>query len=128
MATKEQQKAPENKETMYLIRAYYSDPSDSWDDGIIRVTVNENRYLLHENKEEWVPEEVVNALKLTEQDVVTRFYDEETGKTVTKTVRRRRVNFEVIDKKRVTKVDANGKAKPDDELEDIVVDGEIVSI
>lgn len=108
--------------TLYLVKAYYVNHEDRYADGKVRICVNGRRYLLDEEKESWVPEEVIDVIRNTEHDV---WINEETESGFRrKKVRRRRVNCEILDSRRVA------KDYEVDVLEDKVIldDGDVKSV
>lgn len=125
------EKVKESKEgkKLYLVRMYYTDRSDSYQDGNIPFNINGRRYDIPEDKEVWVPEEIIQAADLTERDVWLSEIDPKTGNLKYNIVRRKRVAYEILQKKRVKEdyeVDVLSKDLPD--VMQVELDDEIVEL
>lgn len=112
---------------MFLVRIYYSDPRDSYPDGKVPFNINGVQYLITEDKEVWVPREVIDACDGTMMDMIVQEIEEDTGRIRHKTTKRRRINYEIVKRKTVVD-DADVAIEESSDREEIEIDGETIEL
>lgn len=120
----------EKGKIMYKVRLYYTDPQDKGADGKVRINFNGREYVIQEDEEVWVPQEVIDVCNMTEHIVFVHEIDEVTNTVKHKQYKRRRIGYEILEKKTVrndSEVDMVEHTDVDENV-DVEIDGEVIGI